>query len=119
MKNMIKLEEFAMFLASVFALYLLGSPWWCYLLLLAAPDIGMIGYLWGPSFGAMMYNVFHHKGIAVVIALVGLYFGDLALQLSGIIMFGHASLDRMLGFGLKHPDGFNHTHMGTIGKKNK
>jgi len=33
------------------------------------------------------------------------------------IMLGHASLDRILGYGLKHLDSFNNTHLGIIGKK--
>jgi len=33
-----------------------------------------------------------------------------------VVIFGHSSLDRFLGFGLKYFDGFNVTHLGTIGK---
>nr|WP_317038961.1 DUF4260 family protein [Urechidicola croceus] len=34
----------------------------------------------------------------------------------GIILFGHASFDRMLGYRLKNSDSFNNTHLGKIGK---
>lgn len=42
---------------------------WCgmvyYLLLLLGPDISMIGYAGGNKMGAFMYNLFHHKGVAI------------------------------------------------------
>ena len=36
--------------------------------------------------------------------------------LLGIILFGHASMDRVFGYGLKFGDNFHHTHLGWIGK---
>jgi hypothetical protein len=39
-----------------------------------------------------------------------------AMQLAGLIMFGHSAFDRLLGYGLKFKDSFNHTHLGHIGK---
>jgi hypothetical protein len=47
MKRIIQLEEAAMFGISIYALYLLKVEWWFYLLLLLAPDVGMLGYLAG------------------------------------------------------------------------
>ena len=37
-------------------------------------------------------------------------------MLGGLILFGHSSMDRILGYGLKYPDSFEHTHLGMIGK---
>lgn len=37
-------------------------------------------------------------------------------ELAGAILFAHSSLDRILGYGLKHFDSFRNTHLGTIGK---
>jgi hypothetical protein len=39
------------------------------------------------------------------------------MQIAGIVLFGHASMDRMLGYGLKTSEGFKYTHLGIIGKK--
>jgi hypothetical protein len=39
-----------------------------------------------------------------------------ALSVAGLVMLGHSSLDRALGYGLKYPDAFQHTHLGTIGR---
>ena len=117
MKNILKLEEFAMFAISVYALYLLKADWWCYILILIAPDISMIGYVAGNKTGATTYNLFHHKGIAIVLYAIGFAINNEWLQIIGIILFGHSSLDRMFGYGLKLEQGFKYTHLGIIGKK--
>jgi Domain of unknown function (DUF4260) len=120
MKTIIKLEEFAMLGFCVFALITLKSHWWVYLLLAVGPDISMIGYFSGNKVGADCYNLFHHKGIAVAVFMIGVMLnspsGDI-VSTAGIIPFGHSSLDRMLGYGLKLQEGFKYTHLGMIGKK--
>lgn len=117
MKNIIKLEELGMFLLSIFALAYLKVAWWYYLILLLGPDIGMLGYLFGNRVGAACYNIFHHKGIAVILFIAGSAYDTWSLQVAGIILFGHSSMDRMLGYGLKYDKGFKFTHLGEIGKK--
>jgi hypothetical protein len=39
------------------------------------------------------------------------------LQLTGVILFGHSSMDRMMRYGLKYFTGFRFTHLGKIGKE--
>ena len=85
-------------------------------MVLLGPDISMIGYAGGNKMGAFMYNVFHHKGIAVVLFVIGLLLPDRIIEITGIILFGHSSMDRMFGYGLKLKEGFKHTHLGLIGK---
>ncbi len=121
MKNLLNLEEAAMFLLVVIVLVQFRVEWWVYLLLALGPDISMLGYTAGNRAGATCYNLFHHKGIAVLLCLAGVWLdGDTAsvLGIAGIIMFGHASMDRMLGYGLKLKEGFSYTHLGRIGKRN-
>ncbi|MDQ3100313.1 MAG: DUF4260 domain-containing protein [Bacteroidota bacterium] len=118
MKIQLKLEELAQFLIAFHFIFFSYSPWWVYLLLILGPDIGMIGYLINTRIGAFTYNIFHHKGLAIVIAFVGHYFlHNDAITLTGVILFGHASMDRMFGYGLKYSTGFQHTHLGLIGNK--
>jgi hypothetical protein len=117
MKNILKLEELAMFLVSAYALYLLKVDWWVYLLLMIGPDISMFGYLAGSKVGAMTYNLFHHKGLALALFAIGYILPDHMLQVAGIVLFGHASMDRFFGYGLKLNEGFKYTHLGMIGKK--
>ena len=114
MKNVLKLEEAAMFGLSIFLFSQTAYAWWVYPALILLPDIGMIGYLTGTRAGGITYNIFHHKGIAILIALTGVYFGIEFLILAGIILFGHASLDRIFGYGLKYSDDFKHTHLDQL-----
>ena len=119
MKNLLRLEEAAMFIVIIYLLYILGVSWWVYFILLLGPDIGMLGYLVNNKAGAILYNAFHHKGIAILIYTLGLYLQIQLLQIAGLILFGHSSMDRMFGYGLKYFTGFKDTHLGLIGKENK
>lgn len=114
MKNLLKIEELTMFLISIFLFLQLDYAWWVYLAFILAPDIGMLGYALNTRIGALTYNLFHHKGIAIFIGFLGIWWGVAELQLAGIILFGHSSMDRMLGYGLKFQDNFKHTHLGQL-----
>ena len=116
MKNILKLEEAAMFGSGIYVLFLFHTEWWWYLLLLLGPDISMVGYTAGNKAGAFLYNLFHHKGVAIIVFIIGFLLKNELLQLAGITLFGHSSMDRMLGYGLKLNEGFKHTHLGIIGK---
>lgn len=115
MRNLLRLEELLMFGLAVYLFAGLPFSWWWFPLLLLTPDLGMLGYLVGNRWGAGTYNLTHHKGLAVGLFLLGIYAGTPALQLVGTIMFGHSSLDRIFGYGLKRSDSFHHTHLGWIG----
>lgn len=114
MKNILKLEEVAMFILSIVLFTQLHFAWWWFLVLFLAPDISMLGYLVNTKIGAYSYNFFHHKGVGILIGLVGLYLNSEIYMLAGIIIFGHSSFDRMLGYGLKYTDNFKHTHLGSL-----
>ena len=119
MKKIIALEEAAMLVLSIVLFNQLSFAWWWYLALILAPDLSMLGYAVNTRIGAMAYNLFHHKAVAIVLYIAGLFLKNEALQLVGLILFGHSSMDRMLGYGLKYPDSFQNTHLGLIGKKDK
>ncbi len=128
MKNLLKLEELAQFAFCMIALVMLNPQWWCYGLLLIGPDISMLGYLINTKTGAFAYNLFHHKGIALLFMMFALVqrFGGWHADamsdqgtwaaLTGLVLYGHASMDRIFGYGLKFGDSFQHTHLGWIGK---
>lgn len=117
MKNILKIEEAGMLLLSIYLFSMLDFDWWWYLVLILTPDICMFAYIINPKIGALSYNLFHHKGIAILIYLVGIYFDNEFVRLVGIILFGHSSMDRIFGYGLKYNDSFNHTHLGMIGNE--
>ncbi|MFZ1332493.1 MAG: DUF4260 domain-containing protein, partial [Flavobacteriales bacterium] len=122
------LEELAQFAICFVVLLSYDVPWWSYVLLFIGPDIGMIGYLMNSKVGSITYNFLHHKGIAIGCVLVSILYGHGAhptegllqdgslLLITGIILYGHASMDRIFGYGLKFNDSFHHTHLGWIGK---
>ena len=114
MKTILKIEELAQLGLGVFLFTQLSYSWWLFPVFLLAPDIGMVGYLVNPKVGAMAYNLFHHKAIGIAFIVLGmLFFGEL-YTFVGIIIFSHASLDRVFGYGLKYFDDFKHTHLGEI-----
>ena len=116
MKLLIQLEEFGMFLLGIFLFSQLSFVWWWFPALLLTPDVSMIGYAAGNKTGAITYNLFHHKAVAVIVYISGFYFKQEVWMLAGTILFAHSCMDRMFGYGLKTFTGFKTTHLGEIGK---
>jgi hypothetical protein len=102
MKTLIKLEEFALLVLSFYLFLALDYAWWWFPLLFFVPDASMIGYLINSKVGALAYNFMHHKALAILLYLFGSFTQLPVLQLAGLVMFGHASLDRVLGFELQN-----------------
>ncbi len=116
MKNLLRLEELLLFGLALFLFSRLEYGWGWYALLFFAPDLSMLGYLAGPRVGAWTYNLIHHKGVAVALYVVGYLLAFPVLMFAGTILLGHSSLDRVFGYGLKHEDAFQDTHLGQIGR---
>lgn len=114
MKNLLKSEELLQFVAAIGLFSTLHYAWWVFPALLFLPDVSMVGYLISPRVGAVTYNAGHHKGLAAVLAVVGFLLKNPTLELTGLILFAHSSFDRLLGYGLKYPDDFKHTHLGRL-----
>jgi Domain of unknown function (DUF4260) len=120
MKTILILEEAAMTVIGIYFLtrYNLDLPIWVWVVLFFAPDISMLGYLVDTKMGAAGYNLFHHKGMAIALAITGYYLQNDLLAATGILLFAHASFDRIWGYGLKYTDSFKNTHLGSLEKKN-
>ena len=118
MKNLLKLEELLMLGLALFLFSGLDYGWGWYALLFFAPDLSMVGYLANPRLGSWTYNLIHHKGLAVALYVLGSLFpaSGAWLMFAGTLLFGHSSFDRVLGYGLKHEDAFQNTHLGRIGR---
>jgi hypothetical protein len=116
MKNLLKLEEFFLFVLALFLFSRLNYGWIWYALLFFAPDLSMVGYWINPQVGSWTYNLVHHKGVSVVLYGLGYLLSAPWLMFAGTVLLGHSSLDRVFGYGLKYPDGFKKTHLGVIGK---
>lgn len=117
MNNLLKLEELGQFILSIILFGQLDYSWWIFPICILLPDLSMIGYLINTKTGAWLYNFFHHKLVAIIIVISGFWLNNSLLTLAGVILFGHSSMDRMFGYGLKFNDDFKSTHLGWIGKK--
>ena len=117
MQNILKIEEVCLIFLAIYLFSVLHFDWWWFLVLISAPDISMLAYIFNSKIGAISYNLFHHRGLAILIYLAGIYINNEFIQLTGIILLAHSSMDRVFGYGLKYMGSFNHTHLGIIGNK--
>ena len=116
MKKIIAVEELFLVLLCIFLFRSLDYAWWWFVLFFFAPDLSMIGYLAGPRVVAVTYNIVHHKAVAIAVYIGGVALASAPVQFAGLILLAHSSFDRVLGYGLKYPDAFEHTHLGMIGR---
>ena len=110
----LRLEGLAVF-ALALLLYQRGDhSWLLFALLVLAPDLSFAGYLAGPRTGARAYNTLHSYVAPLLLAIVLLSIGD--APAIALIWCAHIAFDRLLGYGLKYPTGFGHTHLGRMGR---
>jgi len=94
-----------------------GASWWLFAALWLTPDLSMLGYLAGPNWGARTYNAIHTYLTPATLAVCALLLHAPALLPFALIWINHIGVDRMLGYGLKYPAGFEWTHLGRVGKQ--
>lgn len=111
---LLHLEGAAVFLAAVFVYFRLGLPWWAFLLFLLAPDLSAAGYLFGPRIGSITYNLAHIIVWPILLGLLGWWLGWAWAAPVALIWLAHIGMDRMVGYGLKYPDAFKHTHLEEV-----
>ncbi len=118
MKLILKLEQTALFLLSIIVFYEISNlPWYFYAALFFVPDISFVAYALNSKIGAVCYNLLHHQGIWIMVAVLG-YYAELEWLFGlGVVFVGHAAFDRLFGYGLKYSDSFQHTHLGYIGNQ--
>ncbi len=58
MNTIVKLEETALFIFGIYLFSLLSFEWWWFLVLILAPDLSMLGYLFGNKSGAFFIMCF-------------------------------------------------------------
>lgn len=112
--SLLRLEGVAL-LAGAVLLYWHGDhSWLLFAIAFLAPDLAMLGYLGGPATGAATYNAAHTMVLPIALGVAGVLAGaDLALAV-GLIWLAHIGFDRVLGYGLKLPEGFKVTHLARL-----
>jgi hypothetical protein len=109
--RLLRLEGAALLAGSVLAYTTTGLPWWLIPLTLLLPDLSAVGYLGGTALGARVYNLFHITPLPGALVAVGWWQDASLASALGLIWLAHIGLDRMLGYGLKYDDDFQHTHL--------
>jgi hypothetical protein len=116
-KALLRIEGAAVLAAAVGLYAWRGDGWMLFSILFLAPDVAMLGYLAGRGWGAAVYNAGHSYVLPLALAFAGeALSAPLPLAL-GLIWIAHIGFDRMLGYGLKYPDGFGHSHLGAVGAR--
>ena len=117
MKYLIRLEEATKLALALYLSIQIGYGPLIFLAFLLVPDVSMVGYLVNNKVGAWLYNIAHHQSVGLIITLVGYILNQPQVIFAGLILVGHSSMDRVLGYGLKYSDDFRNTHLGRIGKR--
>jgi Domain of unknown function (DUF4260) len=118
-RRWLRLEGFALLTGSLIAFAYTMQSWWLLLLLMLAPDAFALGYVRGSRVGARLYNLAHVTLIPAVLIGLGEWLHRPPVLALGLIWLAHVGVDRLLGYGLKYDDSFQHTHLGWIGQSGK
>ena len=111
---LIRLEGLVGLIVALLLYRELDQSWILFVALFFAPDLAMIGYVAGNRIGAAAYNAVHTTVLPLILAAIGIL-GDRELATGiAVIWLGHIAIDRALGYGLKLPTGFKHTHLGRV-----
>ena len=109
---LLRLEGGLEFAAAILGYWMLGGGWLMFVVLLLVPDLSMLGYLAGNRIGAAIYNAAHTYLAPALLALLACALHAPAwVTLVALIWAAHIGVDRLLGFGLKYPEGFKPTHL--------
>ncbi len=93
--------------------------WWQALVIFFTPDLSLLGYAFGPRVGAYSYNTLHLYATGAAVLAAGVIWSIPDLAAIGALWVAHSGFDRMLGYGLKLPQGFTFTHLGLIGRRER
>ncbi|WP_084104220.1 DUF4260 domain-containing protein [Demequina sp. NBRC 110056] len=111
-----RVENAVIAIAVIVATVTLDYAWWWLLVLFLAFDLSALGYVAGTRAGAFFYNLVHSYWGPAVLGVVALTADARWAGLVALAWAFHVAVDRALGYGLKHGDSFEHTHLGWIGK---
>jgi hypothetical protein len=108
---LLQLEGATVFLVTLFLYWRIDGNWLLFVVLLLAPDLGMVGYVRDTRVGAATYNLFHTYVAPLLLIVVGLVTAAQILQWLALIWIAHIGADRALAYGLKYPSNFKDTHL--------
>ncbi len=116
LRTMLRLEGLALFLGMTLLYWVWDGSWWVYAALFLAPDLSFAAYLFGPRFGAMLYNAAHTYMVPMALMTVGFATAEPLVLSIAMIWLAHIGFDRALGYGLKYPPGLASPISGGSGR---
>jgi hypothetical protein len=114
-RRWLQLEGATLLVGTLIAFSTTHRSWWLVPLVLFLPDLFAAGYLGGTRIGAHIYNVAHTTALPTLLVGLGWWQHNSIVLVLGLVWLSHIGMDRMLGFGLKYSDRFQHTHLGLGG----
>jgi hypothetical protein len=115
-RRLLRVEGATLFAGSLIAYSTTDQAWWLVPLTLLLPDLTMIGYLGSTRLGSYLYNLGHCTPVPAAIVAIGWWQDKSLVVALGLIWLAHIGLDRLIGYGLKYDDHFQHTHLGRLGR---
>ncbi len=113
----LRLEGATLLISTLILYAATGRSWWVVATVVLLPDLFMVGYLGGTRLGALMYNIAHATPAPALLAGLGSWQHWQSLVAVALVWLAHIGLDRLMGYGLKYSDHFQHTHLGWIGHR--
>jgi len=117
LSTFLRLEALSMTALSAVLYARSGASWWLFAAFWLAPDLSMLGYLIDSCWGARAYNAVHTYVTPATLAIAALLLHHAPLLPFALIWANHIGVDRLLGYGLKYPQGFGWTHLGKLGRR--
>ena len=113
-KVLLRIEGLAVLAATCVVYHELKASWLMFAALFLAPDLFMLGYVFGLKAGAVVDNLGHTYFAPFLLwALVYLMHWSSFFPLC-VIWVAHIGFDRLLGFGLKYATAFKDTHLSKV-----
>jgi hypothetical protein len=111
---LLRIEGLAVFLGAVTLYIHQAGSGLMFALLILAPDLSAIGYMKDTRLGSLTYNTVHTYVLPAILLGLSLVGNAPTGVHIAFIWFAHIGIDRVLGYGLKYPDAFKHTHLNEV-----
>ena len=111
----LRLEAAGLLGLSAVAFSYTNESLWIVALAFLAPDLSAIVYAYGSRWGSWSYNLAHASPAPLALLALGWWTHDRLMLALALVWFMHLGFDRLLGYGLKYEDDFQHTHLGQLG----
>ncbi len=79
----------------------------------------MAGYRMSPRLGVLLYNLVHTYVAPLLLTLIAAAKEHRTRLPFALIWFAHIAMGRALGYGLKYPESFKMTHLGSLGQNDR